>query len=929
MVPAFLFLSSAQPSAADGNGEQMRRVGRAVPIAESGERRRLVAPAVVPPERVLIWPVLAGVLLAAASLALCRTAQSSPIDAEGRPPLSYVAKLITIPLVLTSGSDIRSYALPLTLAVALASLAARRSQPRPALASPAQFANRLEWIADWWLELLLLVVIVAGVASALARGSWELSRGWVFQTACGGAWAVLLSRRLTPRRRGSILLVASLIAVAAAAATLWHREVLGLKFVRWPIGPVTLCGALGATWAASAIAFTLHSAVARGGGWRRWVLMAWAAAVACAGAGLMIAAGRRGAFAGCALGVVLGAFLALLPRAGPRSTVALSVAFLLIVGGGGSFWLLQQLGSSQTDAAASFDVRLAYWRCITTRWPSFAFLGWGPDMFVVEGGNDLALARAESPHALHGTVERSAHNEWLQAAFELGVPGGLAYAAIPLIAILGAARAISRGGAPSRTDAAVAAASAAGIAVIVIAESASVNLRYAVMPAWYWTLIGVARAASRDEEGGVPALPRWWPRPGVVRLATAGLAATASLIAANDVFACTAHARGRAANQTHDPRALEWLRFGTSRLGAASCLAAKFDLGVAASNEARVRMASAPNDAGSVRAAAIAVDVWQVLFERCGYYPTAGSRLAEALLTAGRPEEARRTLEFVLGHIHPYEAPAAMLFAQRFETDPVARARLVCQALRSSMLDEFMERTALPWLSEPGALPAWQTRVTGARSDLLRDRPEEWSDSLAPEAMRLESARLASIGELAPAADAACMAADAYGLLHRRRHPLRRASDAEADAWLRSAAAVFRADPGNWQQAYERVCEAERVAMLGMEHEYLRHPDPTGEFVGDVAIPLELPDRFRPLWRLSAKLHLAAGRLRHIELRALSSLPPQMWSAEAAQTVLAELAGELVMDMESLASERRPPHYDRLVELASSGRRSNGAAPSR
>lgn len=907
----------------------MRRADRTARVAGVSERPSSIAAVSWQTACAPIWPVLTGVLLVLATLVLCRTSHSSPIDAESRPPLSYVARLITIPVALTSGADIRSYSMPLTFVVALAWLAARLPRPAPALASPTTYAGRRDWIADGWLELLLVVVIAAAMASALARGSWELSRGWIFQTACGGAWAVLLSRRLTLRSRGWVLLIASLIAVVAAAATLWHRHVLGLKFVRWPIGPITLCGALGAMWAASAFSFALHHAIARGGGRRRWVATAWALAVAIAGACLMIASGRRGALVGCSAGVALGVLLVLLPRVGRRSMVALGLACLLVGGGVGGVWLLRHLRSPQSDAGASFDVRLTYWRCVAARWPSFAVLGWGPDTFVVHGGNDLALARAESPHGLHGTVERSAHNEWLQAAFELGVPGGLAYAAIPLIAVLGVARAIARGGRLNGTDAALAAASAVGIAVIVVAEGASVNLRYAVLPAWYWTLIGVARAASRSERTDPAPLPRWWPRPGVARPATAGLAVAALLVAANDLVAGMAHARGRAANETNDPRALEWLRFGSDRLGATLWLAARFDLGVAASNEARVRVASASNDAESARAAATAVEVWQSLFERCRYYPTAGSRLAEALLTAGRPDEARRTLELVLTRVHPYEGPAALLMAQRFETDPTARLALVCRALRSSILDDFMLRTALPWLGEPGAAAAWQARVTGAQSDLMRDLPEQWSDPLAPEVLRLESARLAAVGVLKSAADLACRAADAYGRLHQLRHPLRRASDAEADGWFHSAATVFVADAGDWQQAYERVCEAERVAMLGMEHEYLRHPDPTGEFVGDVAIPLELPDRFRPLWRLSAKLHLAAGRFRHIELRALSSLPPEAWSADAAGRVLAELAGELVTEMAPLASERRPPHYDRLVELARSARRPIGTLQSR
>ena len=93
-------------------------------------------------------------------------------------------------------------------------------------------------------------------------------------------------------------------------------------------------------------------------------------------------------------------------------------------------------------------------------------------------------------------------------------------------------------------------------------------------------------------------------------------------------------------------------------------------------------------------------------------------------------------------------------------------------------------------------------------------------------------------------------------------------------------------------------------------------------------VPTELPERWRPVWRLSALLHLVAGRYANIDVRILSSLPPQPLTLQqrtaVVQRELAALARQACQDLGRLPPENRPAHYETLLELA---RRSGVAAP--
>ena len=107
----------------------------------------------------------------------------------------------------------------------------------------------------------------------------------------------------------------------------------------------------------------------------------------------------------------------------------------------------------------------------------------------------LSRQRAEEPRILHGTIDFDGHNEWLQAAFELGIPGALIYIALPISVLVVAGRGWREATGARRI---ILLALMAGLIEICVAEASSVNLRYSILPGWFWTLMGLTLAISRQ-----------------------------------------------------------------------------------------------------------------------------------------------------------------------------------------------------------------------------------------------------------------------------------------------------------------------------------------------------------------------------------------------------------------------------------------------
>jgi hypothetical protein len=838
-----------------------------------------------------------GFVLAWATLALCRADRSEDAGgfiAETRPPLSYLATLLTVPLRLTGMADLRGYALPVGLAVLLA-LGFSPFRMRDALLR--SFAA------------LAAAAILIALVSTFRHGSWDLSRGWVFHLTVGCAWALLLGATVPRAALERILLAALVVAALAAAFSFWHRHILGLRYFLWPVGPVTTVAALGAVWAAMALAclVVLARVGERAETGKRHVFqyagvwMPLAVVNVVISSAMVVIAGRRGAMLGLAAACAYVIGLTLWHRYRGRGVRGGMIAALLLAAAIGGGWVVRQSRDPDRVVSGPLAVRFAYWSHIVDRlrtdWP----LGVGPDLFVCEMTTAAARRRAEQPHVMHGAFDSTAHNEWLQAFYELGVFGGAAYLALPLLAIAATARRW-----PSAASARLRMAllcGSAGLVAIVVTEASSVNLRHAMLPAWYWTLLGVTLAAARRDDSTPPPAdaPRWWPRPEVRRFARIAAGVALLLMVADDLQRGVAHGEARRLTGIDNEQAAVLLAKADARMGAERWLNHRFDLGTAELQW---------GDAVS------AVATWRALVERCAAYPGAMGRLAEALLLAGERTEAERVLSRYLSEMNPYGESENLLYAEVFAASPADRLTCARRALRTSAVSTRMEQTLAACWTDDEVVASLVTMAADAERDVV-ERPEPaWRDPLSPETLRLEAERRRTAGDIADAARLQRLAAETYGRLERENHPHRRAAEAETDAYFRAARYVFEADPAAVEEAYRLIREAERYAVLGIEHQELRRRGASAEFVGGVVAPTALPDGLRPMWRLSAKLRMAAGRDGYLLLRLLSALPAAERTAHGVAAEEARLVRELVTEFERIPAEHRPPTYPRLRELA-------------
>lgn len=861
---------------------------------------------------IAIWT---SVVLAAATVLLCAYPDADQAP-EANAPLSHVAGALTIPITLTGPSDLRRYAVAVGVAVILLLIAVRftprptpsqddRTDPSPNHTPPSQ--RRLIYCAA--------IVLGAAMASAIWNGAWEISRGWIFQCGVGLLWAMLLARLVDHRTVDRILIGGLLVAVLATAVSMWHRHQLEIRDVRWPIGPITICAALGAVWCAAVAGYVAATITAslrptstiRRALDRRLILPA-IILFAGGSAGLMLlsVSGRRAGWLGLAAALVFITALCIVAATRKRGVRVLVCVGIVAGVATAAVWGARQAASSLPEVGGSVALRLIRWGETAELLVRRPLLGYGPDTYVCELTTALARQRAEMPHLLHGDIALAAHNEWLQAAFELGVPAALAYLLIPILAIIQAARAFLRDDDARRR--ARLAATAAGLVSIVVLEAVSINLRNPILPAWYWTLVGLCIASARTGSAGARAVPHWYPRASLLRIGVGAAAVAVILVVVTDIRCGRARVAAGRAMDVDDRRAAELLRWSADGFGARNWLATQFKLGLVESAVARRE-----RDSESTQRA---VATWETLVHRCPGYPEAGGRLAEALMNAGRLADARATLAAYLDQVNPYDPAANLLASGLIEQQPPGQLECARRALRGGVLTSRIERLLVACLSSPEVASAWMEDVAASERDVA-ERPEsEWGDPLAPETLRLEASRLMRAGDIAEAARIQALAAETYGRLYEAGAPHRRPAEAEWDAWFRAADYTFRADPGAFAEAHRMVCEAERFAVLGLDHEYLGDPDPDGEFVFGQVRPMSWPDRLRPLWRLSAKLHIAAGAEQDLNLRVLGSLPAGARTPDGLRTRYGEIITELQAALASLPPDRRPNNYDRIHEIA-------------
>lgn len=845
---------------------------------------------------------LVTVVCLACGSATCLYSGTGPMDGRDaaiagtwHPILARIADLLTLPLPTLGIADVRDAVLPFFLAAASAVLAFASIPKSP---SPQASAGQVRWFA--WCGA---GVIVFSIASAALSSNPELSWGWVTRMVCGIAWAHLIGRHFTPEMRRKTVTLLLLTAAAALLVSFAHRADRGYAHLTWPIGPITLTATLAAVWAAvGLVSATADSFLVRRHETCPQSPSRAAAALGLATAAIAFAAlystGRRApAVALVATLVVCAAVVVLTRRPRPilRTSLAVGLSGVLVAG---VAYVVGQATSPDRVRSGPLHVRLAYLSESARLIGEHPLTGIGPDQFVVAMTNRMAPRRAVSPQVFHGDIDPTAHDEWLQAAVEIGVPGALLYLALPIIAIVGALR---RGGADASTWA-----MAAGLLVLCIAECAGITLRGPVVPVWYWTFIGLL-LRSADRSASAAATDARTPAPSAAFdfarfrfRAACGMAAIACLcMGALDQFG----AMRRVIQGDATPAARRMFRlYGEKAI-----------LDRYANADALLAMARSSHEADRLLAAASA---WRGLWTLLPGYADTAAQYARSLMLAGNSDEARRVLEAALNEDHdPYDGEANMVYAALL-SDPLERLHCVQRSLRNAAWNQNLRAIAGTALRAPGVVDAIMSGADDARR-IARGNDDETAlrgDRL--ELLRILAARRYATGEFDAAIADQRLVAERYLRLERSSHPYRRGHGAEYDAWYDLARMILDRRPEEWRAAFEAVREAERLAVLGIPHEAVRRADPSLGYLGGEVVPTQFPERLRPLWQLSSLLHVIAGEDRFLDLRVFAGLPPERWTPADLDFELYNLALQAHERLSSITMEHRPPHYDKLPAMA-------------
>lgn len=783
-----------------------------------------------------------------------------------------------------------------------------------------------------WIAAVAAVVTLLSICSAWSNGTAALSWGWIARFVVGAGWALLIARAFSPRmvrQTVAALLALGLVAMLLAIA---DRADRGLLHFRWPIGPITATAALAAVWTALAATWASMLVIERKSqaSARRlpfWGTVLFLVLVAAAAVYVLQQTGRRAPGLGLAAGVLAGAAIVLRSRFRSRRLDAGFCVLAILAFGGAAVYCAGQLRSPTRVTSGPVSLRLALWRLSGELIAERPWLGGGPDTFVVEMTNKTAPYRAEAPQFFHGNVDPYAHNEWLQAAAELGLPAAAAYLALPLgLVFLAARRRTCCGGScDSPEQRAVVVALTAGLVTIVALEFASITLRTPIMPVWYWTVLGLLAAALRTappepqpvlqpvtaerapgaQDAHVPceerdgAVPRAIPAKTVVW----GLLAAACL-------GVSWHEVNNALVKT-DPAAAARRGAGGLRLCADKTIGAWHRAARIAL--AKAEATSASGDIQSARAA------WKHLYELMPAYLDVPADYAKSLLLAGRTDEARTILRSSLKTgFDPYNVAANTLYAKLLIDDPVGRLRCVQRALRAGEFDESLRAVLLDALAHPDAAQALENDLPKARAVA---RGEADGDSIVDatvELLRVNAAWDMARGRPAEAIADQRLAAEFYERLEETNNRYRRTHAAETDAFLTLARWLYEQAAADYEAAYAAVLLAERYAVLGISHELVAHPEPDQGFVGGVVIPTELPPRLTPLWKLSALLHVVAGHDQDYALlaRVMSSLPPEQRTQDGIRRELARVYAQAYEDLRRLPKDRRPPYFAHVSEMA-------------
>lgn len=892
------------------------------------------------------WCLIALVLLANVLGTLCYSG-AGPVDDLSRAyagPLGRILQtvfdLLTLPVATRGIADIRDVALLLPLGLAgLLLMVEHPPGSAPTLRLPS---------AIRWLIICGGGVVMLSLLSAATNRSFDLSWGWIIRTSAGVAWAVLLAQYLNEWACRRAIVGLLVLATLGLALTLADRAESELAHFRRPLGPITVTAALAAVWAAMAGGYL----VMRLPEFERWIrtrfrrgqsgspvngpndqppeaevspLFAAAAqasrrspaprpasilsVILLAGVAVLAGyvlqqTGRRAAAMGLIGGLLVAVCLLAWVRVQRRAMKAILLALPVLAAAAACVYVIGQMHSPVREVSGSLDLRLAYWRLSAELIGERPLCGVGPDRFVVAMTDRVSPLRAVSPHFFHGNMDLYAHNEWLQAAVELGVPAALVWLLLPVGIVWIAARRLRELAAlPASSDglSVMVVPLCAGLGALLLTDCGSIVLRTPILLPWYWTLAGLLAAALRLTE----------PQPAGASAARAPRARTTSVTAALWAavgLSCLFISVRELSRSVHEQTAIERAAFPMpARLCADKTLTARYGSGLAVLRQVAERRADA----------AAALPPWAALHRQMAALHDTPAMYAQALLLNGRTDEARFVLERSLQNDgNPTNLAANVLYARLRTDDAVEQMKCVQRALRNSAMEGDLRDLASRAVAGPGGREWLEVRLPEARRAAADDDPGgDAAASSDVELLRIQASLLEETGRVDSAIAELRIAAECYRRLEKTNHRARRGSEAETDAFYTLARMLYAADAGNYPAALDAIRAAEYYAVLGVAHERRAVPEPEAGFVWGEVVPTEFPERLYDLWRLSALLHVMAGRDLYLDGRIFSSLPPERRTMADLNRELARLARQAHADLGRLPSEQRPPHYARLADM--------------
>jgi hypothetical protein len=924
---------------------------------------------------------------------------AGPSPAIWGPTLATIARALTLPLDTPSAADVRYLILPAATVIGLLLLTAQLfaiARDAAAGGRPYRFGDRA--VGPGFDRAALITLLAAFVSAAYINHMADLGFGWLLASLCGVLWAVCI-RGVIPPRFVSFALAAALVTGGVVfGLTLWHRHQLRLAYLDWPVGALTpaagLAALIGATAAARLIApFVLERIGSRRSGpptrlfgsasakrpnspnnadraqagnvatssrevgsedptcgaprgaTDGWLTRAVMALVALAALACLWIAQRRAPLLGAGAGLVGGAGVLLLTAQVTSTIRKLRTAFIaaIVIGGvATTAWLINQARSDDASVSGSVGYRLTYWRESIPLIAEKPLLGHGPDGFARVMTPRMAGRHFSQPHVYAGNIDNEAHNEWLQAVVELGLIGGLAWLALPLIVLRRATIVLPRHDMAVPRRAAVIAL-CAGLIAVLVSEAASTSLRGPVLPIWYWTWLGLLLAALRtDDTPGLTRVPanktdeatlagiaRACRAHAIVRMLLAGVIGLFVYQQIGDMRAQSRHRRnGAAARETTTMAVPAWTNrrwrqseWFTALADYSSAILTRVnrDADAFRDNNADGKRTGCPSPSCEQ-----AVNVTQRIAVRFPGMLNHELNNARALSYCARFGDARNVLINYRQHVSRYN-PQVNLFLARNLSDPATQLDLLVDALRSAAVTPDVENllaTLAPDLArdDSESRKRWLDRTRIAIESIKSPIDEEHDN--APEVLRLEAARLWLVGD-GPAAVAAQQAAAVrYRDLRETGSRFRRAADAEWDAWYQLARMIHETDPGQYAIACEAIRQAEEFALLGYPHARIAGATDDDELLGGQLRPTTITPHLRPLWRLSAKLHAVANRVGQAEIlmRVALAQPDPNTSPESLSAALRALLTEAVADFEQHPQSNRPPYFDQLKTMTMGSR---------